>query len=430
MQLYQHQKEIVDQDPKRCGLWLGTGSGKTRTALAMAQGKVLVICPKTQRDDQNWQREAGKMNLDVDLTVISKEEFRRDHQKMISEKDFYDTVIVDEAHTVLGVTPNTHQKNRKKRPRASQLFYALKEYIEACDPERLYLVTATIVKSPITVWGAGVILGKLTFGLESFYKFRDIYYIRLPMPREVYAPNSARSVKERLAKFVNKLGFVGRLEDYFDVPEQTYKDEYIEMTTEQKEAIKDVRLDFPDPIVAIGKRHQVEQGILAGDQFNKPQQFKENKTARIIEYTYEFPRMIVFARYTQQILNLEKALKKIGKKVYVMNGATKNRGELLAEINNANDYVFIVQSKISAGWELPHCPVMIFLSREHSFVDYDQAQGRILRSNHLKKNLYINLMVRGHEKSKKGRVLSIDEAVHKSLLNKQDFSEKVYAESN
>lgn len=421
MQLYEHQKKIVDQNPKKCGLWLGTGSGKTRTALALARGKVLVICPKTQRDDENWQREAVKMNLDIEMKVISKEEFRRDHEKMIKDKEVYDTIIVDEAHTVLGVTPNTHYKNRKRRPKASQLFYALMLYTKFCNPERLYLVTATIVKSPITVWGAGVILGKVTFSLDTFERFRDIYYIRLPMTgREVYAPRKDKETKERLARFVNKLGPVGKLSDYFDVPEQTFKDEHIELTTAQRKAIADVKLDYPDPIVAIGKRHQVENGVLAGDEWSDEQFFKENKTAKIVDYSYEFPRMIVFVKYTQQINMYKKALEKEGKKVFTLTGKTKDRGALLEEVNNCGDYVFICQAQISAGWEVPDCPVMIFASRTYSFVDFDQAKGRILRANHLKKNLYINLIVKG----------GIDEAVHESLLNKQDFSEKVYAESN
>ena len=260
MQLYAHQQEIVDKNPMKTGLWLGTGSGKTRTALALATGRVLVICPKTQRDDENWHREASKMKLSVDLTVMSKEEFRRDVDKLVDSGDKYDTIIVDEAHTCLGVTPNTHYKNKVERPKASQLFYALKEYVAFCEPERLYLVTATVVKSPMTVWGAGVILGK--YSLDSFWKFRSIFYIKLPMAgREVYAPKSSLELKQRLAKAVNNLGEVGQLCDYFDVPEQTFKNEFVELTGEQKKAIKEMKTEYPDALVRIGKINQIENGV-------------------------------------------------------------------------------------------------------------------------------------------------------------------------
>jgi len=419
MNLYEHQQRIVDANPSRTGLWLGTGSGKTRTALALAVGRVLVICPKTQRDDGNWQRECEKMGIDVALTVMSKEEFRRDVDKLVDKGITFDTIIVDEAHTCLGVTPNTHQKNKMQRPKASQLFYALKQYIHFCKPQRLYLVTATVVKSPMTVWGAGVILGK--YSMDSFYRFRNIFYVKLPMAgREIYSAKSDHATKQRLAVAVNKLGFVGQLSDYFDVPDQTFKNEYVDLTAEQTKAIKECKTDFPDPLVQIGKRHQIENGVLAGDEYNPAQVFKENKTARLLEYGIEFPRMIIFCKYTKQIDFLSSSFKKAGKKVFLLTGKTQNRKELFEEVNACEDYVLIAQAQVSAGWEVPDCPVMIFASRTYSFVDYDQAQGRILRANKLKKNLYINLIAKG----------DVDRAVHKALENKGDFSEKVYAESN
>ena len=105
---YSHQKKIIDEDKKHTGLWLGTGSAKTRIALAMACGNTLVIAPKTQVEDGNWEREfklllkEGFVSKISDLRVISKETFRRDWEKLSGAM----TVIVDEAHTCLGATPN------------------------------------------------------------------------------------------------------------------------------------------------------------------------------------------------------------------------------------------------------------------------------------------------------------------------------------
>ena len=99
-----------------------------------------------------------------------------------------------------------------------------------------------------------------------------------------------------------------------------------------------------------------------------------------------------------------------------MTGGTKERGELIAEVNKLDSYIFIVSAQISAGWELPECPVMIFASMTYSIVDRIQGEGRILRANALKKNLYITLITKG----------GVDEAVFKALENKQDFNEKLY----
>ena len=411
MKLYDHQAKIIAEDPKKTGLFLGTGSGKTMIALTLARGRTLVICPKTQKEDQNWEREARKNALSIDLTVLSKETFRRDWHTLPR----FDTVIVDEAHTCLGVTPNTRQRRKVTIPRASQLYEALDAYLSVHKPDRLYLCTATILRSPMTVWAAARLLGQPW----DFYQFRHTFYIKLPMPgREVYQPKKDNETKDRLAAAVRKIGYVGRLEDYFDVPDQSYKTIYVSLTDKQKARIKDMRLEYPEPIVRVGKIHQIENGVLAGDEFTVPQFFPSEKNEVLQDLAAEFPRMIVFAKYTAQIDAICGTFKQLGRKTLKLTGATKNRGEVLAEANVAKECVFVVQAQISAGWELPEYPVMVFASRTYSFVDYDQALGRIQRANNIKKNLYINLVVRG----------GVDEAVADCIEMKQDFNERLYAE--
>lgn len=420
MDLYAHQRKIVAENPEYAGLWLGTGAGKTRTALALARGTVLVICPKTQKEDGNWEREAQHLKFGgamlTKLDTISKETFRRDAATLKG----YDTVIVDEAHTCLGVTPNTRQRKRVVIPKASQLFEALDDYIERTKPKRLYLCTATIVKNPMTVWGAKKLLERNPHAIDwiaDFYKWRSTFYVKLPMPgRDVYAPKHDKESKEYLASIVKSLGYIGRLEDFFDVPDQTFRTEYIELTAAQKKAVKGLSLEYPDPIVRIGKQHQIENGCLAGDEFTREKRFSNNKTARIIELAEEFPRMVVFAKYRAQISEIELALAANGFKYWTLTGDTRDRDVIIKEASE-EDGVFICQAQISAGWELPQTPVMVFASRTYSWVDYEQALGRIQRANAIKKNLYISLVVKG----------GIDEAVDRSLAHKQDFNEKLYA---
>lgn len=411
MNLFAHQQKIVNDDPKRTGLWLGTGGGKTRIALSLAEGKTLVICPKTQKEDQNWERELIKMGIKLDLHVISKETFRRDYKSIGA----FDTVIVDEAETCLGVTPNTRQQNRITIPKASQLFDRLQEFIQNTAPERLYLCTATITRSPMTVWAAAKLLGYDW----NWYEWRDTFYQELPIPgRKIYAVKSGEHQKQKLAEKVREIGYVGRLEDWFDVPDQTFKNDYVELTAQQKQAINEIKIEYPDPIVAIGKRHQVENGVLKGDEFSSSQTFKSAKTDRILQYAAEFPKLIIFAKYTEQIKAYEKLLNK-DYTVYTLTGETKDRATLFQKLEAADNAILIAQAQISAGWEWKACPAMVFASRSYSIADYIQGQGRIQRTDAIKKNLYINLITRG----------GIDEALHKSIENKKDFSERVYAKN-
>jgi hypothetical protein len=410
--LYKHQSDIINEDKPKTGLFLGTGSGKTLIALSLARGNTLIIMPKTQHEDRNWHREVEKNNLKLNITTISKETFRRDYLKLPA----YDTVIVDECHTVLGITPNIRWVKKQPRPKASQLYEALKEYLQKTKPNRFYLATATIMRSPMTVWGASQLLG-YDF---NFYQWRNTFYMQLPMPgRDVWIPRTDDATKERLAKVVRKMGYVGRLEDFFDVPDQTHKVMHIELTDKQKKRIKEIPMEYPDPIVQIGKIHQIENGGLTGDEYSDPEFFDNGKIDILEDLAIEFPKMVVFAKYKAQIAQIATKLKANGHKVITLTGETKDRGNAILEANNSKECVFIAQAQISAGWELPDFPVMVFASRTYSFVDLDQSLGRIQRANNIKKNLYIYLVVKG----------GIDEQVHKCLEMKKDFNEKLYATS-
>jgi hypothetical protein len=408
--LYQHQLDIIREDKEKIGLFLGTGSGKTLTAICLARGKTLILAPKTQKEDKNWERDNEKHNLNKDITVISLETFRRDHTKLPR----YDTVIVDEAHKFIGVYPNICWRNKQPIPKTSQIFEAVETYLKRTKPSRFYPCTATIMKNPMTVWGAGRLLGYKW----DFYKWRNTFYMKLPMPgRDVWVVKNDKKNKEYLAKLVKTLGYVGQLSDYFDVPEQSFVTKYVELNAKQKQRIKELPLEYPDPIVLIGKKHQVENGCLSGDEFNPGEEFDNEKLEKISDLADEFPKIVIFAKYRAQIAQISRRLMKEGKNVITLTGDTKDRQKAIFDANNAKECVFIAQAQISAGWELPDFPVMVFASMTYSFTDYQQSLGRILRANHLKKNLYLFLITKG----------GIDEAVYKSIMNKQDFNEALYA---
>ena len=414
--LYAHAQKIVDEDKKYAGLFLGTGSTKTRIALCLAKGKTLIICPKTQALDRNWQREVQKIQKEdpkfkIDLDVISKENFKKARQLNLTKK--YDTVIVDEAHTCLGATPTIRYVNKQPIPKCSKIYDELALFIMEIKPERLYLLTATIIRTPMTVWAAARLLGQDW----NFYEFRDAFYVKLPIPgREVWSPRRDSATKDRLASAVRKLGYTGQLSDYFDVPEQNYKTIYLELTDGQRRRLNTIRYDFPDPLVLTGKKHQIENGVLSGDEFNAPETFDNTKIDTILDLALEFPKMVIFARYTAQIEAIRMALK--GYKVFVLTGQTKDRETLIREANETLEGIVIVQAQISSGWELPSYPVMVFASLDYSVVNRIQAEGRILRANALKKNLYIDLVIKG----------GTDEAVFKAIQNKEDFIERIYNE--
>lgn len=418
MKLYEHQKRIIAENKLHCGIFQGTGSGKTLTALTLAEGSILVIMPKQQFLDKTWEVDAKKFGIEKKFEVISKETFRRDWQKIPR----YDTLIIDECHNMLGVMPEYRQRQKVQIPKTSQMFEATLMYIRKTKPKRIYLCSATPVSKPMNMWAIAKLLGTSW----DFQKFRETFYTPISMGRrQIWLPKKDQLTKERLAGLVKRFGYTGALNDFVDVPEQTHKEVKIDLSDEQKEGIRQIYQDEADPLVRRARQRTIENGVLYGKKIEVVSRgvesmiddtriFPSKKIDYILERALEFNKLLIFANYTAQINEIEKALKKEGYNVTTLTGKTKDRTFIRKVDASDEPHIIIAQSGISAGYELPSFPCVIYASKSWQYVHYEQSLGRVLRINKLKKNLYIHLIVKG-----------VDEDCHKAIMAGVDFSEKV-----
>lgn len=417
-ELYEHQKTTIAENKKKCGLFTGTGSSKTRTALEMAEGRVLVICPKQQKLDLTWEREDKKWQTKKKPDVISKETFRRDWDSL----PFYDTIIIDECHNNFGVLPETRQRRGVQIPKASQIFDATLAYIRKTNPKRLYLCSATPVGKPMNLWAIAKLLGVNW----DFFGFRAKYYIEIRVgQRRIWIAKKDKATKDMLADLVKKFGYVGSLNDFFDVPEQTHKTVKIDLGKEQEVALRNLSSTEADPLVRRARQRTIENGVLYGKRVETISDkvdtmvsetviFPSKKIDYILERAIEFPKLLVFANYKAQIRQIYLALKAEGYTVSELTGDTKDRTFIQRVDQSDKPHIIVAQSSISSGYELPSFPCVIYASKSWRYVDYEQSLGRVLRSNHLKKNLYIHLVVDG-----------VDSDCHEAILSGQDFQERL-----
>lgn len=416
---YEIQKTIILDDKQQTGVFLGTGVGKTLPTLVLGQGKIGVVCPKQQKLDRTWEKNNEKFHLGKDLTIVSKEEWRRDWDIL----PYFDTLIFDEGHNMLGVLPETRQRKKVQIPKASQIFEASLLYIRKHRPARFYIATATPMSKPMNVWAIAKLFGKDW----DFFKFRSTFYFKTMMGRrEVWLPRKDEATQQRLALAVQKLGYTGSLQDFMDVPEQTHKEISILLSDEQKRALKELDEDEADPLVRRARMRTIENGILYGkkietlsekeDRMVKHTKFFANgKVNYICERAEEFKKLFVFAAYTAQVEDISAALRALGHTVRVVTGATKDRATVFDEIEIMEKGIVVVASQICEGYRVPSAPCMIFASKSNRFVHYDQGKGRILDGQHLKKNLYLHLVVPD----------GADEACHEAIMNGADFQEKL-----
>ena len=421
--LYDHQKRIIDEDESMAVLALGTGSAKTRTALELARGNTLVIVPKQQKLDASWEKNRDTFGIKTPITTISKETFRRDW-RIIGQ---YETVIIDEFHYVLGVLPDTRTRKGQTIPKMSQMFEAVLAYLRQNPPKRLYMLSATPIAKPMNLYALLTLFGRKV----DFFKFRARFYFEKKIGyRSLWMPRKDKASKELLITLLKTKvkTYTGQLSDYFDVPEQTHKTIYVELTQEQNRAIQELALEEADPMVSRALQRTIENGIryrvgadtqeVGGKEcriVKQTETYRSHKIEKIKEFCEEFPKVLIFAAYTGQIAEIKRHLEDEHQTVYTLTGQTKNRENVIKEAEASEACIVIAQSSISSGYELPSFPCVIFASKSYLFRDYEQGLGRVLRANKLKKNLYVHLVVEG----------GVDQDCHDSIISGADFQEKL-----
>lgn len=225
--------------------------------------------------------------------------------------------------------------------------------------------------------------------------------------------------EEELADIVKKIGDVVHLEECADIPDQVFETKVFQTNKKQQALMKDISLKETSPIVKFTKFHQIENGSLKGDEYNEDVFIDADKHDHILDLIQENKKVAVFCRYNLQIDSLYSLIqsKLKSKLVYIIRGDVKNRDEIVQTVEKSVECVVLINASCSEGYELPSVGVVVFASLSFSYKDYKQAQGRFLRINALKKNVFIHLINEG----------SVDEAVFESISNKQDFDLAIYS---
>lgn len=395
---YKHQKEILERNPKKCLLCFDTGTGKTLTSIWWANQnrlKTLVIVPKALK--KQWERELKKYG-ETYFDVITKETFRKDWDKI----GLYDAIIVDEAHYFSGMK--------------SQMSKNLVKFIKKQDVPYVWLLTATpYLSTPWNIYRLASILGYKW----HYWDFSNKFFTHIRMGSRMI-PVVRKGIESEIAELVKKIGTTIKMEDCFDVPKQTFLKEVFELTTSQKRGIKALKEEDMIPVVRHGKTNQIENGTLKGNEYNEHQFFKAYKHDRLMEIIGNNKKIAVFCEYGLQLELIQKELKKTKRKVYIIRGGIKERDAIVQNAEKADDVIVLISARCSEGYELPSIGVIVFVSLSPSYKDYKQGKGRFLRSNKLKKNVYIHLVNEG----------GVDEATYQSIVvNKQSFDIEIYSKN-
>lgn len=389
--LYPHQQKVLDDNPPRHLLAHSTGTGKTITAIALAEKNCkscLIIVPKDAKE--RWDKEVFKHGNICQYTVITKETFK----KKVKDLPSYDGVIVDEGHYFASMT--------------SQLSKALYWYMKKHSVTYRWFATATpYLSTPMNIYTIARHLG-----FEwNYMRFQEEFFSKVKMGGRII-PVIKKNIEPKLALYIGQIASTVDMKEVVDVPEQSFETIYLARSKEQDLAI--AKLEEPVFITRWTKTHQIENGFKYS-KYDPTEKYECGKTELILSYAKKNKKLAVFCRYNYQIEGLQKELEAQGHAVFILNGNTKDRHSTVEAIESADECVALIQSSCSAGYELPSIATIVFASLSFSYVDYKQAIGRFLRINKLKENKYIHLVTKG-----------VDEDVYNCIMKKEDFTISIY----
>lgn len=394
VELYEHQKNFVENAKDKCGMFFSTGTGKTITALFAAKSRLtnpkthgaLIICPKGVKS--KWQ-EAAKV-LDFSHEVLTKEEFKKHHRALTRR----DAVIVDEAHHFSGMK--------------SQMHKTLLWYLKNRAPKYIWLLTATPKRRD--AWNIYALARLLGYNW-NYQTFRSSFFFEKYFgPKVVWLPKIDKETEQNLVGLTKEIGDVVAYEDCAEMPPVAHLTEYVEKTEDQKKTLEELRLIEANPLTFYMREHQIMAGIGA----------RSAKDDRLLELAEEAPKLAVFCRYTAQINRLERLFssKCPQTPVFVIDGATPDKNAVAREIEQSPACIALIQSDSAEGYELPSIHTAVFASMSYSYLSYQQSLGRFIRINQDNKpKRFFYLLTKG----------SIDEAVHKNILSKKNFDIELYS---
>jgi len=402
--LYNHQKQFLTENPDKTTLVWSCGTGKTRAAIEWTHvdwsyaGEVLIICPKALK--QNWRRESlrwAKAGLPSLTMILSKEEFRRDWKTLPKFRQ----VVVDEVHNGF-LTPMFK----------SQMSKALRDYLKKHNVPRVLLLSATVyTSSPWNIYNLAVFTGHNW----NWKRFKETFFYDVRMgPRLI--PQVKKGSEAKLATLTKTIANVVDIHDVLDVPLQNHTEpEYFALSKEQITAIKD-NYD-PLPIVRYTAQHEIENGILLGNEFRDLYTFQCDKNERIAELCKENKKVAVVCRYNAQIDMLMDWVNEAGKPVFVIRGDVTNRDEITLKAEQAEECVVLIQADCAEGYQLPSFGLCVFASMSYSYTKWEQICGRFLRMDKPSRTTFLYLLTEGD---------SIDQAVYDSVKKKEDFKIALY----
>jgi SNF2 family DNA or RNA helicase len=434
---------IMRGDVKRCLVITLSGLKKNVLEEMGAQVPHLkgVVMNSSKHADNilNKKFKRASKNDDYDIYISNYESMR--HITDLFEDDFFEMVILDEAHRVGSAE--------------SQQTAAILNKFE--NLKYKYIITGTLhANNLVSFFMPFRIMGHETIPYSNYYAFRSIYMRAVDDMQRIWVPR--KGAKDIVKKIVAKVSVVFKKEECLDdLPERIcttltcnlegdQKKLYRSMQDELSAIIEDkcslcvwdrescdrncdagVCVDIP--IVLRTKLRQIASGfyrdnykeMVDGKEVDKSNiiVLKSNPKLKLLMQTLgNIPsdkKVIIWCESTFSVETIVKTLKKkYGKKTVMSCYGSDDAFDKNVEFreNNAIRYIVASRPKMGVGLNMQFSSYSVFYENSDSFVGRDQAEGRQHRKGQT--NLVTNYDLAVED--------TIDVIISKNLQNKESLS--------
>lgn len=436
MKLFEHQEQALNrtQDLNRVAYYHEMGLGKTFTGAEkmyqLGERINLVICQKSKIDDwyNHFYDNYNTKLIIYDLTYKNQLECfiegePEDHiivgiinyelawrrQELLGIKDF--TLMLDESSLI-------------QNERAKQSKFVLKLGDNA---SAVILLSGTPTGGKYEkLWSQMHLLGWNISKKKYMDQYVEVKYLDNIGYGSIPIVTGYKNV-DRLKRKMHEHGcdFV-KTDEVYDLPEQMFEQVKVDTTNDYETFMKE------DYVVLRTKHHWLGETdlVLVGDTTltkmlyarelcsiyneNKAQALKD-----LLESTDE--TFVVFYNFNGELDIIKKVAEKAGRVVGVVNGSDKSGLKMLNySLNHNYRYIPIIAAQYKAGAKGLNLQNfsrrLIYFSLPLSSEDFEQSKKRIHRIGQTQSCFYYVLICKN----------SIEEKIHKTLMKRKDYTEKLF----
>ena len=423
------------------GLLFDVGLGKSITAAAVAAArykkgqikKLLIVCPLSVMSV--WEREFENITVSSSVHILEGTTIkRRDKLKSFSIFTLNVAVINYEGARIMledllkwkaeMLIVDESQKIKNSKSKQSKVLHKL-----AKQSKYRIILTATPVGNSIAdIYSQWKVIDENIFG-NSFYSFCGKYIIMGGYKQRNVV--GYKNINELLTKMHSKSLRITK-EQALDLPKQVFETRYCQLESKAKAVydnlkyqccseLKGGEITANNILTKLLRLQQCADGFLKPDNNKFYQKVADAKLELLDETITEIlsagEKIVIFARFTQEIREIEKRISNKNISCLVLDGSIKNKGDIVKKFQEKKEIkILICQTQVGGvGITLTSASVVIFYSLTFSLIDYLQAIGRTHRIGQKTRCLYINLIAKN----------TIDEHILAAVEQKKNLSDNV-----